>query len=151
MKLGTYGNGNTKFKKLTISKCSLTMWDYVKYGSCGCGATALGLITGDNPFHITNKRKHFRDRFMVEYLRKRNFSIHEVTQSNLSNKKKWSHSISDNHLLLFSMLIQKKECTWMVGWNNILYHNFEILKTNYLDFINFPIDSMYVVYKKDWK
>lgn len=152
MKFGTYGGGNTKFNKLALNKCKLTFWDSLTYGKAGCGATALGLLTGNDPFEIRGQRKHFSDRFMVDYLRKNGFSVYEVNRANLSNKKEWGHSIQDNNLLLFSMLIQKKECSWMVMYgDSMLVHNFQVMKANYLDFLNFPVDSMYVLFKKGWK
>ena len=44
------------------------MWDSVKYGSCGCGATALGLITGDNPFQITNQKHLGEKQFLHQMM-----------------------------------------------------------------------------------
>lgn len=150
MRNGKYGNGNTKFNKLALNKCNFTLWDSYNFNKSGCGATALGLITGQNPHSIKTKNGHFSDRFMVNFLRDRNFSVYEVNKANLSNKKIWSHSLLDNHLILFSILTQKKEATWMVMFNNIIYHNFEQRKANYIDFLNFPMDSLYVLYKKSW-
>ena len=157
MENGKYGPGNTKFEKLTLSKVQFTHWDAVTYEKTGCGATALGLLTGKNPIEIAAKAKklpkgglHFSDRFMVEFLRKNKFSVYQVNKANSSNRKVWRHTIMDNNLILFSLLTQKAESSWFILYNHFLFHNYQITKANYLDFINFPTDSMYVLTKSDW-
>lgn len=150
MKTSTYGKGNTKFSKLGMSRFPMTIWDSLTYGRFGCGATALALITGSNPRDINVRNAHYSDNFMVKFLRKNKFSVYEVNKANLSNKKTWSYSLQSNHLILFSSLILKKEASWFVLFNDILFHNFEIRKMTYQDTINFPIDSMYVIYNKKW-
>lgn len=126
------------------------MWDTYKFNKAGCGATALGLITGKNPFFFKSKKSHYSDRFMVKSLRKEGFSVYEVNKANLSNREEWKYSLADNHLILFSSLLKKKEASWMVMFNNNIYHNFERTTASYIDFVNFPIDSMYVIFKKEW-
>lgn len=154
MKLGKYGKGNTKFEKLTVKRFPVHLFDSYLYGKAGCGATALGLITGISPLEIAAKRNnvHYSDRFMVEFLRKHGISVFEVNCANISNRKTWSHCIRDDHVLLYSSLIQKKEATWFVsyGINGNIFHNGEILRASYLDFINFPIISMFVLHRKEW-
>lgn len=153
MKLGTYGKGNTKFEKLTVKRFPVHLWDSYLYGKAGCGATALGLITGISPLEIAKKRNsnHYSDRFMIEFLRKNGVSVYEVNKANLSNKSVWKHSIRDDHILLYSALIQRKEASWFVGGlNGVIFHNGEIMKASYLDFLNFPIESLFVLYSKKW-
>ena len=153
MKYSRYGSGNTKFDKLTLKRCKFSMWDTADYSKAGCGATALGLLTGEDPLVIKKRvrgKDHYSDRYMTDFLRNHNFSVYEVNRANLTNKNTWRHSLLDNHLLLYSLLVQKKEATWFVAYNNYAYHNFEVVKRDYIDFINFPIESMYVLHKKDW-
>lgn len=100
---------------------------------------------------INVRNGHYSDRFMVNFLRKNKFSVYEVNKSNLTNKKSWSYSLHSNHLLLFSSLILKKQCSWFVLFNDTLFHNFEIKKMGYQDLINFPIESMYVLFNKKWR
>lgn len=154
MKHGNYGPGNTDFEKLTVSKFPVCLWDSIIYQHTGCGATALGLITGKNPRKIAtqNGKRHYSDRFMVDFLRKNNVSVFEVNRANLSNDKEWRHKILDNHIVLYSAMTAKGECSWFVTYGNgLLFHNCNITKCSYLDFINFPIDSCYVLFKKSWK
>lgn len=152
MKLGSYGNGNTKFDKLVVRRFPVTLWDSYLYGKTGCGATALGLITGINPSEIATARgkNHYSDRFMVDFLRKCGISVYQVNKANLTNQKKWNYKLKDNNVILYSSLIQKKEATWFVSAFSNVYHNCEITKASYLDFLNFPIDSFFVLYRKEW-
>lgn len=153
MRSGTYGKGNTKFEKLTVKRFPITIWDSYLYGKAGCGATALGLITGISPLEIAKRHNsaHYSDNFMIKFLRKYGISVYEVNRANISNKSVWKHSLRDDHVLLYSALIQKKEASWFVaGPNSVIFHNGEIMKASYLDFINFPIESMFVLYRKEW-
>lgn len=153
MRHGNYGPGNTNFKKLQVSKFPVTLWDSVIYGHCGCGATALALITGDNPTKIAakNGRRHYSDRFMVDYLRKKGISVYEVNRANLSQSKEWKHQLSDNNVILYSANTAKGEQSWFLTFNSYIYHNFIISKASYLDLLNFPIDSCHVLCKNNWK
>ncbi len=150
---GNYGPGNTDFKKLQVSKFPAALWDNVIYGHCGCGATALGLITGVKPSKIAEKngRRHYSDRFMVEFLRKHDISVFQVNRANLSKSKEWKHQLSDNNVVLYSANTVKGEQSWFLTYNSYLYHNFVISKANYLDMLNFPITSCFCLYKKSWK
>ena len=153
MRHGNYGPGNTNFKKLQVSKFPITLWDGLNYEHCGCGATALGLITGVNPRKIAEKngRRHYSDRFMVEFLRKHGISVYEVNRANLSRSKEWRHQILDNNVILYSCNTTKGEGSHFVTYNGYIYHNFQVAKANYLDFLNFPIISCFCLYKKSWK
>lgn len=152
MRSGTYGKGNTKFEKLTVKRFPLTLWDSVVYGQAGCGATALGLITGENPLEIAkrNKSKHYSDRFMVNSLRRFGVSVFEINKANLSNKKEWRYSLSGNHVILFSSLIQKAESSWLILWDDVLWHNFIPVKASYQHFLNCPTDTAFLLYRKSW-
>lgn len=152
MKHGNYGPGNTNFKKLQVSKFPVTLWDNVAYGHCGCGATALGLITGVSPSKIAEKngRRHYSDRFMVDYLRKKGVSVYEVNRANLTRSKQWEHQLSDNNVVLYSAHTAKGEQSWFLTFNSYIYHNFIISKASHLDLLSFPIDSMFILFSKKW-
>ena len=54
MENGTYGNANTDFSKLALDKFPATLFDSLVYSQAGCGANALGMLTGINPNKIKN-------------------------------------------------------------------------------------------------
>lgn len=156
MESGTYGPGNTKFEKLVVQKLPMNVFDSVVYSKAGCGATALSLLTGENPFsirdRIKNTKGHYSDDFIRRSLRKNGISSYRLTKANLTNKDKYDlcYKIKDNNVLLVSQLLAKGEASWLVYWNNMCIHNYEIRNLSPFDLINFPILSGYVLYKKAW-
>jgi len=153
MKIGKYGPGNTDFTKLTVSKLPIHLFNTIDNSAKGCGATCLSLLTGVHPSVISKriKKGNYTDSFMLKFLRKHKISAYQVNQANLSNTKAWRYTIKDNHVILFSILVKKKECTWMVCYNDATFHNFEIMKMDPYSMFNFPIVTMYILHKKQWK
>ena len=153
MKTGKYGPGNTNFDKLKVKRLPLHFYNAVDYSKAGCGSTALALLTGDNPFVIATKVKkgNFTDSFMKKYLRKHGISVYEVNKANLTRNSEWKHSLQDNHVVLFSALVRKKDSSWFLAYNkDVLFHNFEVIKADFYTLLSFPITSAFVLYKKEW-
>jgi hypothetical protein len=156
MENGKYGSSNTKFTKLTLDRFDASMFDAIKYMRTGCGANALALLTGKHPARVSrlNKhRNHFSDRFMLAFLRKHGFKTFKITKCNLTSRNTDFEmgQLSDNHLMLMSQLLKPNEASWVVYWNGIQYHNFELSKANFWNLLNLPIISAYVLYKNEWK
>ena len=147
---------STDFSKLILDKFPATLYDALSYSQEGCGANALAMLTGIHPSKIKklNKNKnHFPDSFMLKFLRKHGFKIYKITKCNLSKRNtggNLNYQIKDNHLLLCSHLLKKNEATWVIYWNGIQYHNFELAKCDFWSLINFPISTAYVLYKDEW-
>lgn len=118
--------------------------------SGGCGASALGLLTGIRPANFTPKNgvKHYSDSYMLFCLRHHGFRVFRLTQCNLSHA---TSGVSDRHVLLLSQLFRKKEATWIVLFNSICYHNFDAYSLEALSFINKPLLSAYVLYHPKWQ
>lgn len=122
----------------------------------GCGANALALITGINPLTIKNpnkaKKEHWSDHFVVNFLKNRGFQVRQITDKNtikeVASVINWVH---ENHVILYSQRLSKKEASWLVMSNGYSYHNFDIFRPEYLDFINRPIVTMYAVCCDLWK
>ena len=157
MENGRYGRANTDFKKLTINKFPLCLFDYAQYGSTGCGANALSLLTGVNPrsiLRMNEGRSHYGDKFMLAFLRKKGIRAFKLTKCNITGRTGdgdfLSGLLSPNNLLLASQLIKKQEASWFVYWNNIQYHNFELGLATFSSLLNFPIVSAYVLYNQAW-
>jgi hypothetical protein len=156
MENGTYGGGNTDFTNLVMDRFSAHLFDQKTYESVGCGANALALLTGENPkvFLKNNKRKsHYSDSFMIRNLRKYGYKVFKINKCNLTFRNKGNalyYSLNNNHLLLVSHLLKRNEATWIVHWNDIQYHNFELNKSTFWQIVNFPISTAYVLYKDEW-
>lgn len=150
MKPGRYGPGNTDFSKLRVSKFPLHLFNKTDFANCGCGPNALALLTGVNPRDIRGK-DHASDRFMVDFLRRHGISVYEITKANLTRDKKISYNITDQNVILSSLLLRKAESSWFVFQNSYSFHNFSITATNIFDLINWPIMSQYCLWHPSWE
>ena len=110
----------------------------------GCGATALGLLTGIDAKCIP-RMKVWPDRYMVNFLKKEKWQVLKLTKENIAYRALLTDSITKEHLVLISMLFYKDVGSWCVLWNDDIYHNFEITTLKTYDFINLPILSMYLL------
>jgi hypothetical protein len=124
----------------------------------GCGANTLSLLTGVPPAFIQNTNKknpnHWKDSFMVNFLRKRGFKVLSLTKCEATNNVNGiyvSDSINNRHVLLLSQLMSKNTASWTVVHNELLYHNFEIISFKGLNLINSPSLTVYVVFNPKWK
>ena len=152
MKKGNYGPGNTDFQKYKVSRPNFTFWNRIDYAAKGCGQTALSFLTGEFPKLKDNAP--INDRAMRGFLRKHGIKSFEINRSNLSNSKKDAApalKIQDHHVLLVSLVMKKGESSWVVIYNNMMVHNFDITPMNYLYSINYPWRSGYVLFKEEWK
>jgi hypothetical protein len=120
------------------------------HSQTGCGASALGLLTGIPPanFAVKNQDQHYPDAFMLRCLRRHGFRILRLTQCNLSQNTAGVHA---RHVLLLSQLIRENEATWIVLFNGVCYHNFDVYSLDSLSFINKPLVSAYVVIHTRWQ
>ena len=148
---GKYIKNSTNFQKYTSKKFSPHLFNKSAYKLAGCGANALSLITGENPFDISEKNKHkdhYSDEFMIKHLRKNKFKVFTLNKCNLTNREtNVTYHVRENHIILMSQLFLKKEASWLVSWNDLVFHNFEIAPLDPFSLINCPIISAYVLYK----
>jgi hypothetical protein len=150
MENGTYKD-HRDWSKLKVSKFPFTLYDPLFYGSTGCGANALGLITGINPIKFKTRSQLYDDSFMLRNLRKNGFSCYKITKSNLTNNRMIRNNLTAQHIILYSQLLCKGEASWIVSHGGYLFHNFTIEKIDYYNLMNWPIISGYVIYKKEWE
>lgn len=153
MKIGKYGPGNTDFSKLRVRHLPIHIFNTTRSTPPGCGASCLSMLTGIKP-EITGqgvRGGNYTDSFMLKFLRKHKISAYQVSQANLSNKSVWKYTINDEHVILISMLVKKRESTWMLIYNDAVFHNFESTKMDTYSMFNFPIVSMYILHKQQWK
>ena len=146
MKSGRYGNGNTNFSKYVLAKFSPTL--YSQSLTVGCGASALSLLTGKNPWLYQTKDGHYKESYMVNALRREGYRVFEVNRSNLTRSKNPQYNLSPYNLLLYSQIMSKGMASWYVSWGGYYWHNFEIFEVNAQQLLNWPIVSMYVLCKK---
>lgn len=110
----------------------------------GCGCTALVTLTGVNPNAI-KYRSTWEDDFMISFLKKRKWLVQKLTKHNICNRAGIAGPIKRNHIILASLLLRKKEASWMIIYDNYCFHNFEICVLKPYDFMNMPILTAYLV------
>lgn len=129
---------------------------YTNY-SGGCGANALSLLTGVPPHHILNtnreNRKHWKDSFMIGFLKKHGFKVFPLTKCEVTNVAGAyvCDSIGNQHILLLSQLMGKNTASWTVVYNELMYHNFETVSFKGLNLVNSPSLTVYVVFRPEWR
>ncbi len=125
------------------------LFSAANHGVLGCGASALGLLTGIPPANFAAKTpdKHYPDAFMIRCLRRHGFRVLRLTQCNLSANRA---GVNARHVLLLSQLVRENEATWIVLFNGACYHNFDVYSLELLSFINKPLVSAYVVFHSRW-
>ena len=127
------------------------------YSYAGCGANTLGLITGVPPTKIKNTNRqnpnHWKDTFMVKYLKDHGFVVRPLTKCDVScNTNGFSSDfITDRHVLMTSQLMSKNVASWAVVHNKLWYHNFQICSFTGLSLVNTPILTCYILYKPEWQ
>lgn len=150
MKKGSYKGRRVDFRCYAASCFNPHLFVGPFDARCGCGATALALLTGIAPRAIAaqNGSKHFADKFMVRFLRHKAYSVQELTLCNLSAS---GSEIGPEHVVLLCQMFCQKEATWGVMFNGNYFHNFEFYRLETLSLLNKPVLSAYVVGHSWWR
>jgi hypothetical protein len=147
MKRGKYTE--IDFRAFAVRRFTPHLFKSMVYGLAGCGATALGLLTGVSPLSIM-PHTHWSDDFMLSFLRKRKFTVVELTVRNLTTEHCFRYPIQDHHVLLIRTKVIKNEATWSVLHDEILYHNFEMTPLPKYEFLNHPLLALYILKHPSW-
>jgi hypothetical protein len=156
MEPGFYRKRPLKWKSFEVDVFVPNLFDV---GGCGCGATALATLTGVPPHYIYNtnrkNKNHWKDSFMVKFLKICGFKVHHLTKCDVSNTDSLlgyaSDGLTDRHVLLLSQLTGKNQASWTVAHNKLLYHNFEICSFQATSLLNLPTLTCYLVCHPAWK
>jgi hypothetical protein len=126
---------------------------------CGCGASALATLTGVPPqyIHNTNKknRNHWKDSYMIKFLKICGFKVHHLTKCDVSNTDisygYASESVTDRHVLLMSQLMNKNSASWTIAHNKLWYHNFQTCSFSPTSILSQPTLSCYLILHPSWR
>ncbi|MEK6881024.1 MAG: hypothetical protein AABY22_15505 [Nanoarchaeota archaeon] len=121
----------------------------------GCGSLATAFICGDNPSKIlkaNRNRSHFSEKFIVNYLKKKNYQVIPLLKNVYKNKKfeTFTERVKDYHVILASIRLDERQASWIVINNGLIWHNMEASKLKELDAFNFPIIDCYIVFHPKW-
>lgn len=156
METGFYIDKRINFDSFAINKFTPYIYDPYVHVSVPCGCSALALLTGVNPFHISalNKSKdHTSDKFMLDFLKSNGFKIAKLTQCSVSNNitRVLENKIKYYHVLLVSQLVLRNEASWSVINDQYIYHNFLVNLLKPLEFLNRPVLTSYLLFHKKYK
>ena len=87
---------------------------------------------------------------MLKHLRSHGLTALSITQCDVSQGREFFFEISPNHVVLASNLVRRKESSWFVYFNNLVYHNFETRRIQALELLNKPLSSAYLIFNKRW-
>lgn len=119
-------------------------------GQYSCGSATLALLTGicNDAF---NDRKHWSDKYMVNFLRDRGFRIQKLTMCNLTAVRgELNSGINCRHVIMASQLVGPNIASWSIMHNRLWYHNFDVCAFRGFSVINNPILTAYLLWHPTW-
>jgi hypothetical protein len=146
MEDGTYRKIN--FGLFNIDKFTPHLFSHVS--NYGCGATALSLLIGKHPDEFPTK-DHWTTRYMLECLRKHGFKTAKLTKRSITNVVYPAYPVSRSHVLLLNVKYIKNLGSWLVIYDERIYHNFEIIKFQGYELLNHPIVEAFLIVHPSWK
>lgn len=151
MDIGSYHGRRVNFNLYAAACFNPHLFAQPAEAMYGCGTSALALLTGIAPSMIAKKRRrlYWSDACMLRFLRRHGIQTLRLTQCNLTRQP--LNGVGNRHILLISQLFARNEATWIVLFNGIAYHNFDIYHQETLSFLNKPILSAYVLTKPEWQ
>ena len=152
MKKSRHTGRRVDFKRYAASCFTPHLFTSPLQRTIGCGATALGLLTGIPPEEIAAKKRgeHYSDNFMLKFLRSHGFRTLELNSSNVSADRS---KIGDSHVLLISQFWSSRlnEGTWIVLHNGLCFHNCDVYSLESLSFLKKPLLSVFLVLHPRWQ
>lgn len=149
MELGKYNKKPISFFDYEIKSFAPHIFLSPYSNLAGCGATALSVLTGVEPFNIKNYAKNgenWADAFMISYLRRKKWAVKQLTRLNAADGDYITDKINRFHIVLLSQAYIRGQQSWSVLFNKEwIIHNFELVKIDCLEFLNRPISSAYLV------
>ena len=116
----------------------------------GCGAATLALLTGHPPEKF-KERDDWTSRYMLSFLRKNGFKIVQLTKRNVTNFWFPREPIDNGHVVLMSIKLMQYEASWVVLFNERMYHNFSITKVKAYELLNHPILEAFLIKHPSWE
>jgi hypothetical protein len=121
-----------------------------------CGSMALATLTGIAPHKVAKalpkRAKYWTDKAISRFLKSKGFKMIPVTVCDVtSHAVTIQNPIKPYHVLLVSQLMLKNEGSWSVVHRNKIYHNFDELTLDPLEFINHPTMTVYAIWHKKWQ
>jgi hypothetical protein len=139
---------------LAVDSVKLHFFSDSLYRLAGCAYSAISILTGENPELL---RKHYKDasgmppNVMLKHLKKLKFTIKEIDKNFLYKLIQEGKYVTDSHVILASVRMNKKEASWVVLYGGNMWHNFVPLSTSYVTSMSYPMEHGYVLYLPEWR
>jgi hypothetical protein len=120
----------------------------------GCAYSAISLLTGEDPNVL---RKRYKDqagmppKVMLKHLKKLGFIVTEINKNYLYKLIHEGRYITDNHVVLASVRMNKKESSWVVLYGGNMWHNFSPISTSYVTSFSYPPEHVYMLFLPEWR
>ena len=156
MKIGSYKK-KIDFSSFDVLKFPFSIWNPTAYAHAGCGYHALASVTGiESPYSIRKKNKDkdsCNDWFIKKYLKSAGIKYQEITQCLLTNHRQdyIPSKIQESNIILASQLVKKNEMSWFLYGFGYCIHNQTIEPVKNLSFLNWPVDTAYLLFKDSWR
>lgn len=120
-----------------------------------CGAWALHVLTRQPLKQIMkmSKNGHWSTKTMLGYLKKNGYEVIPVTMGNMVNAHDgtFKPKIGSDNIVLVCQRCFRWESTWAVIHQGRYSHSSETDYLSGLEFLNFPIDTAYIVWHNKWR
>lgn len=151
MLAGKYKRRSVDLQRYRVARFNPYLYHSVP--DCGCGATAVALLTGMDPVHLTTlngKKKGYPDRWMVKTLKAKGYTVIPIKWKEINSDRWITYPVSKFHVVLVSQIMSKREASWFVYHNGLCYHNFAAFAPETLDFLNKPSITAYCIWHPHW-
>ena len=127
--------------------------DHHAIKSAGCAYTAISLLTGEDPFVLSQSYRHkplMTPEKMSLHLRQCGFQVNKLTPEFICDMQAMSKTIDNRHCIVSSIRLLPKESTWVVVYGGIIWHNFEMIQTSYTTALSWPPLTSFLVGRDEW-
>ena len=123
---------------------------------CNCSTAALSMLTNLTvPFIQSQCKSRSKEYWYIEdvikFLEKRKFKVTELTKRTVTNRFWLDKSITSNHCLLLFLKMDAQENSALIMHKDKIWHNFSLVKSDKLYFINHPMEHVYIIEHSRWK
>jgi hypothetical protein len=132
---------------------------FSRYSSCGtsCLATVTGLHPEKIDKHLPKNQRYWSCNSFARFLTKQKYHVIPITRNLVTAHTTIVYPIKPLHVLVAGLDLcteaetGEKEASWFVIYRNKIWHNFMVEDLHPLEFVNHPIQCMYMIYHPQWK
>ena len=133
----------------TYSHSGIWLATFMEAEQAHCGESILAKLTGLHPMALNmanKKRKGMTETYMITKLKKYGFQVvHLNAKMKLALLEK-GESVKKDHLLLINAQLTPKDNSWLLCFDNTVFHNNEMTPVSFTSGIQVIIHNTWVIY-----